>query len=474
MPDAELFRTRRRALAERVSGPVLLMGNGHRLRNLPIVKLPFRQDSTFLYFTGCAEPGAAALLVDGRCELFLPAPAADDPLWHGERPSPAARGEALGVDRVWPASELEARAAPLRPRTLAVPDESRNALASRICGGPLAFAVRGADGDDALIDAVIALRRVKDPYELAELRAAAQVTARAFRAAMKATRPGSHERGLWALFEAVLQIHGCTPGYATILTQAGEILHAEDHDAPLEAGRLVLLDGGGERPSGYGVDITRTWPVSGRYDPRQRAVYQAVWEAQRAAIAACTVGTRYRVVHDAAATVLATFLRDEGLVKGSVASVVEQGAHAVFFPHGVGHLLGLDVHDLEGFGDRAAYPAGASRSDQFGTAYLRLDLPLEAGWVVTVEPGLYVVPAILADATLRERFGGVVDFARAESWIGFGGIRIEDDVAVGDSGPEVLTRAVPSAIDEVEAWIGTGPTALDALTVDAEALLWEP
>src|SRR5262249_13108875 len=156
------------------------------------------------------------------------------------------------------------------------------------------------------------------------------------------------------------------------------------------------LDGGGELPSGYGVDITRTWPVSGRFDARQRAVYDAVLEAQRAAIALCVPGTRYRAVHDASAAVIARFLVDEGLAHGAVDGLVERGAHEPFFPHGVGPLLGLDVHDLEGFGDRAAYPRGGVRqhrdAPKLGAAYLRLDLPLEPGWVVTIEPGFYVAP----------------------------------------------------------------------------------
>ncbi|MEQ1503312.1 MAG: aminopeptidase P family protein [Myxococcota bacterium] len=462
--DAPPHRRRRDALARRVPGPVLLVGNGQRSRNLPMNKLPFRQDSSFLYFTGCALPDAAALLHDGRFELFLPEPADDDPLWHGSVPSLPALGERYGADRVHPRSRLEAIAAPLRPRTIAVADDAATAVASHLADRPLRYGVD--NGDDALIDAIIALRRVKQAEELDEIREAARLTAIAFRAAIGATRPGSTERGLWTLFEAVLRIHGATTGYDTILTQSGEVLHHYGHDAELTAGRLVLLDGGGELASGYGVDVTRTWPVSGRYTARQRAAYDAVREAQHAAIARCTVGMRYREVHDTACRVLARFLIDEKLVSGTVDAVVEAGAHAVFFPHGVGHLLGLDVHDLENFGDRPAYPKGQGRPLPFGTRYLRLDLPLEAGWVVTIEPGFYVVPAILGDAALRSTFRGVVDFDRAAGWIGFGGIRIEDDVLITSSGPDVLTSAIPSRVDQLEGGVGTGSTA--------EALLWDP
>lgn len=462
MLDPTLHARRRRLLADTVPGPILLVGNGLRARNLPMTKLPFRQDSTFLYFTGCDAPDAAALLVDGRCELFLPEPADDDALWHGHVTSLASIGERLGVDAVLPAHRLEERASALRPRTLAVADEDRNALAARISGLPLRFG--RWHGDEALVDAVIAMRRAKEPAEIEQMRVAAAATALAYRATIGGTAPGGHERGLWTLFEAVLRLHGLTTGYDTILSQSGEILHNPHHGDALRAGRLVLLDGGGELPSGYGVDITRAWPVSGRFDPRQRAAYAAVLEAQLASIEACTPGRRYREVHDRSCAVLARFLVDEGLIRGSVDEALERHAHALFFPHGVGHLIGLDVHDLENFGDRPSYPPGVGRPEPFGTCYLRLDLPLQPGWVVTVEPGFYVVPAILHDRTLRERFAGLVDFDAAERWIGFGGIRIEDDVHVTPSGPEVLTT-VPKELEELEALVGSGPTPEQRLAV---------
>jgi Xaa-Pro aminopeptidase len=460
MVHADALRSRRERLLAQVDRPVLLLGNGESNRNLPMNKLPFRQDSTFLYFTGCPLPDAAALLGPDGYELFLPAKPDDDALWHGVTPSVEELGERYGADRVRPLSELEGRVAQARPLTLAVADEQRNQQVSAWVDEPLRFG--SAYGHRALVDAVIGLRQAKGPEEIEELKAAAAISRKAFEAVMAATRPGSHENSLTVLFEAVLGLHGCTTGYASILTQSGEVLHNHDHDDPLQAGRMVLLDGGGERPSGYTVDITRTWPVSGRFTDRQRAAYEAVLAAQKAAIARCTVGTRYREVHDEGSRVLATWLRDEGLLRCSPDEAVERGAHAVFFPHGMGHHLGLDVHDLENFGDLPSYPADRGRPDLFGTGYLRLDLPLQRDWVVTVEPGFYVVPAILRDAALRERLSDAVDFDAAEAWLGFGGIRIEDDIHVTADGPVSLTT-VPKEVDEVEALVGSGPTAEERL-----------
>ncbi|MEN0063068.1 MAG: aminopeptidase P family protein [Myxococcota bacterium] len=454
------FAKRRKRLTSMVEGPIVLLGNGEQSRNLPMNKLPFRQDSTFQYFTGCPEPGAAAFLDGDRFELFLVTADADDALWHGPRPDIEARGAHYGADRTRPSSEL-AQVLTAESRSLAVADPVRNQIVTQHTGQALAF---GSEyGDDALVDAVIALRRTKDPDEIEELREAARITRLAFEATMAATHPGGHERHLWTLFEAVLRLEGCDTGYDTILTQSGEILHHHGHADALQSGRLVLLDGGGELVrSRYTVDITRTWPVSGTFDPRQRAAYAAVLEAQAQSIAACKPGVRYREVHDVSCRVLARFLLDEKLVTGTVDSVVDIGAHALFFPHGVGHHLGLDVHDLENFGDRSSYERGASRPDAFGTRNLRLDLPLEPGWVVTIEPGFYVVPAILEDAALRERFAATVDFDAAAKWTGFGGIRIEDDVWVTPEGPEVLTT-VPKTIEAIEALVGSGPSPEERL-----------
>lgn len=460
----DLRRTRRARLLERVNAPILLMGNGEQPRNLPLNVHPFRQDSTFLYFVGLARPGAAALLhEDGRMDLYLPTPPEDDALWHGPGPTPDDIGASVGANAVHDPSVLADHARVCSPKTLAVSDPARNQIASAITGMPLSFAREY--GDDALVDAVIELRRVKDDWELGQMRRSAALTTAAFRHTMAATHSGGTERALWALFEGTLRANGATTAYDTILSQSGEILHTRDHSQPLTDGRMVLLDGGAEVETGYASDVTRTWPVNGRFGPRQRAAYQAVLEAQRASIALCRKGVAYRDVHDASSRVIAQFLIDEKLAHGTADGLVEQHAHALFFPHGVGHHLGLDVHDLENFGDRPSYPRGLARPDAFGTRNLRLQLPLETGWIVTVEPGFYVVPDILSNSALRERFGNTIDFAQAEAWLGFGGIRIEDDVVVTADGPEVLTQAIPKEIGDVEDIVGSMPSAVRLFSV---------
>jgi Xaa-Pro aminopeptidase len=454
MLNPSIHASRRARLAQDVHGPILLMGNGHRPRNLPMSPVAFRQDSSFLYFTGCTEPGAA-LLIDGREEtLYLPQPADDDALWHGHSETIEETGARYGFNRVRPSSSLESDAAAVDGiATIAVPDLAQTQRASAITRTVLDFGRQ--NGHQALIDSIINQRRIMSPEELDEMRATALVTEQAHRAAMAVTGPGVHEQTIAAAFHDVVMRAGLTLAYPSIVTVQGEVLHNFNYCNTAEAGNLLLLDGGAEAATGYATDVTRTWPVSGAFTARQQAAYEAVLEGQLGAIDMARSGTRYRDIHTHCSRVLARFLADEGLIRCTPDEAVETGAHAIFFPHGVGHLLGLDVHDLENFGDRAGYPADRARSTQFGTGYLRLDLDLEPGMVVTIEPGFYVVPAILEDAELRARFADQVDFGRAEQWVGFGGIRIEDDVAVTTGDPEVLTDSIPKAVDDLVAAIGT-------------------
>lgn len=461
--NAPDFATRRRSLAQRVGAPVLLVSNGPRARNLPMNQVSFRADSTFLYFTGCDEPGAAALVEGAHLTLFVDPPGPDDALWHGHVESLEDKRVRFGADVVRPLSELEdvCRGLP-GLLSVAVPDDTATARAARITGLPLAYPHQ--PGPEPLVEAIIELRRVRDPWELEQMRLAAELACDAHVAAMKATRPGAHEREIAALFDAVLAARGAGTSYQSIVTVRGEVLHNHRYVNTLLADDLLLLDGGAELPTGYASDVTRTWAVRGRFDARQRDLYALVLRANNECIAMVRPGVRYRDIHWKAMTVLAEGLADLGLLRCAPEVAVETGAVGLFFPHGVGHLLGLDVHDLENFGDRAAYAPGRSRPRQFGARNLRMDMDLVPDVVVTIEPGLYFVPAILHDRHLRAEHASRVDFDAAEAWIGLGGIRIEDDVRVTTGAPEVLTARIPKEIADVEAIVGAGPSAAERLS----------
>jgi Xaa-Pro aminopeptidase len=453
------YDARRRQLLSRLEQPALLFAGGERSRNFPAGYYPFRADSNFLYFFGDAEPQAAALFDpgDGSVTLFLRERTVDTATWEGAIPSFEEVQRATGVDRVLPVEKLAAK----RPvSSVAVMDSHTRELARRITGLSLDPQDPEKVGDLGLVDVLAEMRMRKNDAEIGELRDAARVTRAAFTGAMAASRVGVSEQVLAADVGAAFARHGGTRAFPPILSVRGEVLHNPHHRGSLQDGDLVLLDGGAEVPSGYASDVTRVWPANGRFRPEQRAVYETVLAAVRAATDMCVAGTRFRDIHFRAAEVLAEGLVDLGLLKGTPAAAVERGAHAVFFPHGVGHLLGLDVHDLETFGDRILYP-GRERSDDFGTRFLRIDLDLVPGTVVTIEPGIYFVPAILHGSEFRKRLGDVVDFERAEQFLGmndgrgFGGVRLEDDVLVTEGDPDVLTAEIPIDVDAVEELVGS-------------------
>jgi Xaa-Pro aminopeptidase len=237
------------------------------------------------------------------------------------------------------------------------------------------------------------------------------------------------------------------------VTVHGEVLHNEEYHHPLQPGDLLLADVGAETPNGWAADITRTWAVSGQFSPTQADIYDLVLAAHDACIEAMRPGVEYREIHLLAAKVIAQGLKDLGILKGDVDSLVKTDAYALFFPHGVGHLLGLDVHDLEDLGDLAGYAPGRERSNRFGLCYLRLNRPLQENMVVTIEPGFYQVPGILNNPQTREKYQDRVNWDQLNKFADVRGIRIEDDVLVTRSGQEVLTADLPTQRNKIEALV---------------------
>jgi Xaa-Pro aminopeptidase len=460
------FAQRRAALLASLDAPALLVSGGEVSRNYPANPFPFRADSTFLYFFERPEPRSAAFF-DPKAQtvtLFLPERTVADALWHGAQETFEAARARHQVDQVVPVEELATAVGKLKAgrqvHGLAVADWKATAQLAAITGEKLDFDDPARVGDAGLISAISRLRLKKSPEELKAMRRTAEVTREAHLAAMRHSRPGVKEELIAGHVEGAFARAGCVPAYGTICSVRGEVLHNHAHGNLLQKGDIVLLDAGAEDASGLCSDVTRCWPVGGPFSPEGRDVYELVLAAEQAVIAAVKPGARYRDLHLLSARVIAEGLVNMGLLKGNPDTLVEAGAHAIFFPHGVGHQLGLDVHDLETFGDAILYP-GRQRSTQFGLASLRMDMDLEAGMTFTVEPGLYFVPAILHSDDFRAQFKGLVDFGKAEGFLtmnggrGFGGIRIEDDVLCTQSGAEVLTQAIPRGRAEVEALVGT-------------------
>jgi Xaa-Pro aminopeptidase len=459
---AEFFTKRRRALAAQHDGPALLFSGMARPCNYPANVYPFRPDSHFLYLTG-AWIEHAAVFVDGERDiLFMPVPEPDDVVWHGPSPRWADMQRATGVSEVRDIAGLAAfLAAAKTTATLPAVDATtrfgQGRMLERSWADP-GTTVHFDDRDAALADAMVALRMIHDDAAIEQLRLAAQATVAAHKAGMAATYPGLRESDVRAAMEAPLLARDMDTAYGSIVTVHGEILHSRGYDNTILAGELLLADVGASH-RGWAGDVTRTWPVSGKFSPTQRTIYEIVLASQLAAIELVKPGARYRDIHLAASLVIARGLVDEGILKGDPEGLVERGAHALFFVHGLGHLIGLDVHDMEDLGDRAGYAPGRERSSQFGLSFLRLDRDLQAGMAVTIEPGFYQVPALLEPGSeLTQPFDadGSLNREVLAQFADVRGIRIEDDVLVTASGNEVLTRGIVKQADQIEALVGIG------------------
>ncbi|MBW4553347.1 MAG: aminopeptidase P family protein [Aphanocapsa sp. GSE-SYN-MK-11-07L] len=461
------LQRRRQQLAARIDLPVILWSGGSPSRNFPANRFPFRASSHFLYFAGLGLENAAIRLEAGKLQLFINEPSPEAALWHGSALHPNDIAAFMGADSVHPLSELAGYAQPAV--TIPVQDQATLALQVQVLKRDLPPAQALSGGDHQLAAAIVDLRLTHDQLALSELRQAGQVTIAAHLAGMAHTPSAKTEAEVRAAMESVLTAADLPTAYASIVTVHGQVLHNTHYGHSLQAGDLLLADVGGETATGWAADITRTWPVSGQFSASQRAIYELVLAAHDACIAALRPGVEYRQIHLLAAQTIAAGLVELGILRGNPQSLVERDAHALFFPHGIGHLLGLDVHDMEDLGDLAGYAPGRQRSDRFGLGFLRLDRPLQAGMVVTIEPGFYQVPAILEDSDRRSAYQDCVNWQRLADFADVRGIRIEDDVLITDQGCEVLTAALPTDLEQVEALVSQSlcnPFASPTTTLD--------
>jgi Xaa-Pro aminopeptidase len=444
---ADSLRQRRYKLAALVNFPVVLWSGRSSSRNFPANVYPFRASSHFLYFAGLPLENAAIRLEGGRLELFMDDGTPESALWHGETPGRAEIAEQIGADAAYPLAMLKSRTE--EAATIAVQDAATRLQQSHWLNRMLSPAHQLQGIDLELVRAIATLRLTHDEAALTEMRQSAAVTVQAHQAGIAATLNATTEAEVRAAMEGVIIANGMTCAYASIVTVQGEVLHNNHYHHALKPGDLLLADVGAETASGWAADVTRIWPVSGKFSSTQRDLYDVVLAAHDACIEQVRPGVEYREIHLLAAQVIAAGLVDLGILRGQPEDLVDIDAHALFFPHGVGHLLGLDVHDMEDFGDLAGYEAGRVRSDRFGLGYLRLDRPLQTDMVVTIEPGFYQVPAILNDPERREKYRQVVNWERLAQFADVRGIRIEDDVRVTETGHEVLTSALSTTVEVV-------------------------
>jgi Xaa-Pro aminopeptidase len=463
----DTLRQRRERLAALIDFPVLLWSGQRPARNFPANQYPFRASSHFLYFAGLPLEQAVIHLQNGRMTLFLDDPHPAGALWHGASPTRDQIAARIGADAAYPLAELLPQEDPRDPSLLEPTKWAADAatiglfnldrdIQSHVLDRTVASPKMSQIVDVQLAQAIVTLRMSHDSTAVESIQAAVAATIAAHRAGMASSPQATTEAGVRSAMEQVLIAQNMTTAYNSIVTVQGEVLHNEHYHHSLKPGDLLLADVGAETADGWAADVTRTWPVSGKFSGTQRDVYDVVLAAHDAAIGAMAIGVEYRDIHLIACHQIAAGLVDLGILRGDPAGLVERDAHALFFPHGIGHLLGLDVHDMEDLGDLAGYAPGRQRSDRFGLGYLRLDRPLAENMIVTIEPGFYQVPALLNDPDRREQYGDAVDWERLAQFADVRGIRIEDDVWVTANGAVVLTQDLPTDGDRVEAIVQAG------------------
>ncbi|MDZ7400806.1 MAG: aminopeptidase P family protein [candidate division KSB1 bacterium] len=457
MFDTKTYVQRRAKLKQQIgSGLILFLGNEESPMNYAANTYNFRQDSSFLYFFGLDFPGLAAIIdVDNNQEIIFGYDfTVDDMVWMGPQEKLAAKAEKVGVAKAEPTEKLNAtiREALLQRRKIHFLPQYRpeNLIKIEDLTG-IRHQVVNHYASVELIKAVVAQRSIKSEEEIKQIELALDISYEMYHLAKKIIKPGMYEHEIYGQVEGLLLSKGSAISFPIIFTVHGEVLHGHSHTNLMKDGDLIVMDSGAESPLHYASDITRTYPVSGKFAPLQKDIYNIVLEAQLKAIDMMKPGVLFRDVHLEAARVIADGLKQLGFMTGDLDDAVKEGAHALFFPHGLGHQLGLDVHDMEGLGENyVGYNSKIQRSKQFGLAYLRFAKELVPGHVLTVEPGIYFMPELISQWKNEGRHKSFINYDKVEATIGFGGIRIEDDVLVTSKGHRVLGRPIPKTIDELE------------------------
>lgn len=458
MFETSVYKNRRARLKEKVkSGLVLILGNGEAPANYTDNTYKFRQDSSFLYFFGLNQPGFAGVIdIDSGDEyLFGNDVDMDDIIWMGPQPSVKDMAARVGVSKTAPFARLAdcMKTAISQGRRIHFlpPYRFRNMLLLEELLGIRPALVKNYASLE-LIKAVVDLRSVKEPCEIEEITKACNIGYEMHTAAMRNCKPGVKEQYIAGLIEGIAASYGSMVSFPVILSQNGETLHNHDHSQILQEGRMMLTDAGAEEVSHYCSDFTRTVPVGGKFLTRQKEVYNIVLAANNKAIEIAKPGVTYQYVHLEVCKVLAQGLKDLGLMKGDVNEAVAAGAHALFMPHGLGHIMGLDVHDMEDLGQiYVGYDDETRPIDQFGTSSLRMGRRLQEGFVITDEPGCYFIPALIDQWRAQGMHKEFLNYDKIETFKDFGGIRLEDDILIIPGGSRFLgDKRTPITVEEVE------------------------
>ena len=457
----EVYVRRRKTLLGKMreagqSGIILFVGNAEAPAQYKDNCYKWRQDSSWLYFFGLDEPLMAAILdIDSGAEtLFADDVEIDDIIWMGPQPTVRSKADEVGIAHIAPYGALANALAPARKAGRSIhylaPSRYFNTLRLMELMGR-ARIERGVSRP--LTEAVISMRLIKEDIEIEAIDAACALGYEMHSVARDSIKIGIVEQDIVGRMEGVALAKGWGVSFPTILTQHGETLHNHIHDKIIEPGKLMVIDAGVESNEHYASDFTRTYPTSGKFTTKQREIYQIVYDCNQLAFSLTKPGITYREVHLATARKMLEGLSALGIVKGDLDEMVAKGIAGLFQPHGLGHNMGLDVHDMEDLGENlVGYDPDQTRAKQLGLGSLRMARSLKPGHVITDEPGIYFIPALI-EKFKKEGLGyDFVNYSKLEGYYDFGGIRLEDDVLVTETGARRLgPQRLPVSPDDVEA-----------------------
>lgn len=457
----QTYVERREVLRKRIgSGLIIITGNNDSPMNYPANVYRFRQDSCFLYYFGLHREGLVGVIDADENKEYLIGNDIDieDIVWFGQVDSVADMAAQTGVANSAPMKQLQTlvdKAKAQGRKVHFLPPYRHDIQIQLMDLLGIHPSQQRAEASVELIKAVVDQRAVKSAEEIAEIERACAIGYEMHTTAMQLCRPGVTEQYIAGVIGGIASAKGCITSFPSILSMHGEIMHGYPSPRPLEAGRLMLCDAGAETNENYCSDNTRTTPINGKFDQRQREIYSIVEECHDYALDIAKPGVRWWDVHFGVARLMTNRLKELGLMKGDTEEAVRAGAHAMFMPHGLGHMMGMDVHDMEGLGqtyvgfDEETQP----NLEQFGTNCLRCGRRLQEGWVMTDEPGIYFIPALIDDWKANGHCKEFLNFDLLETYKDFGGIRIEDDILITKEGQRFLGKdRIPYHIDDVEAY----------------------
>jgi Xaa-Pro aminopeptidase len=458
MFNPEVYKNRRENLKKSLSkGVYLIMGNNETPMNYPDNTYHFRQDSNFLYFYGLDIAGMAAVIdtENDKDIIFANDVDIDDIIWMGPQPKVKELAQKSMINETMPFAKLEeylqkAQKNGRKIHFLPPYKHDNKILLNQVLG--ISFDKMKEEASLEFILAVIALRNIKEQVEIEEIDRACNIGYLMHTTSMKMAKPGVYEREMAGAMEGVSLSYGSVPSFPIILTKNGQTLHNHYHGNKLMVGDLMLQDAGAQTPMFYASDNTRTIPIGGKFSTKQREIYEIVLNSINGSMKLMRPGVKYFDVHLSACEIIAAGLKDIGLMKGDVKEAVKQGAHALFMPHGLGHMMGLDVHDMEDLGQiHVGYDKETRPSNIFGTAFLRMGRELKLGHVLTNEPGIYFIPELIDIWKSEGKFTNFINYEKLDAYRTFGGIRLEDDILITEKGSRILgEKRIPITVAEVE------------------------